>query len=150
MAQDRSQPRPDPGVTGLARGAAPHAQPTGADPPPVASDGIGDPARVPIGSPDAAQPRMAFSPWQLVGALLIAAASDLIGGGIDATVAGVPATIPIDILTALALWAMLGRPVLLLVALIAEALPGIGVLPLWTAVVVAIAMTGGIPSRIAR
>lgn len=95
-------------------------------------------------------PRAAFSAWQLVGALLIAGASDLIGGGIDATVAGVPATIPLDILTALALWAMLGRPVILLVALIAEALPGVGVLPLWTAVVIAIAVTGGIPGRALR
>jgi hypothetical protein len=94
--------------------------------------------------------RLTFLPWQLAGALLIAGASDLIGGGIDATLAGVPATIPIDILTALALWAILGRPVLLLVALIAEALPGVGVLPLWTAVVIAIAMTGGIPGRVPR
>ena len=95
-------------------------------------------------------PRLAFSAWQLVGALLIAGASDLIGGGIDATVAGVPATIPLDILTALALWAILGRPVILLVALIAEALPGVGVLPLWTAVVIAIAVTGRIPGRALR
>lgn len=94
--------------------------------------------------------RMAFSAWQLVGAILVAGASDLIGGSVDATVAGVPATIPLDIITALALWAILGRPVILLVALIAEALPGVGVLPLWSAVVVAIAVTGGIPGRVAR
>ncbi len=114
-----------------------------------------DPVRDPKHEPAHEQmqepvPRAAFSAWQLVGALLIAGASDLIGGGIDATVAGVPATIPLDILTALALWAMLGRPVILLVALIAEALPGVGVLPLWTAVVIAIAVTGGIPGRALR
>ena len=52
--------------------------------------------------------------------------------------------------SALALWAILGRPVILLVALIAEALPGVGVLPLWTAVVIAIAVTGRIPGRALR
>lgn len=98
----------------------------------------------------ASTPRPAFAVWQLVGALLIAGASDLVGGALDSTIAGVPATIPLDIITALALWAMLGRPVLLLVALIAEALPGVGVLPLWTAVVVAIAVTGSIPGRLPR
>jgi hypothetical protein len=92
----------------------------------------------------------AYSPWQLVGALLIAGASDIICGAIDATGAGSVATIPLDIITALALWAVLGRPVILLVALVAEALPGVGVLPLWSAVVIAIAMTGGIPGRAVR
>lgn len=91
-----------------------------------------------------------FSPWQLVGALLIAAASDIICGAIDATGAGFVATIPLDIITAMALWAVLGRPMLLLVALVAEALPGVGMLPLWSAVVIAIAMTGGIPGRSVR
>lgn len=110
-------------------------------------DRIPEPAQEPLQEP---APSLAFSAWRLVGALLIAGASDLIGGGIDATVAGVPATIPLDILTALALWAILGRPVILLVALIAEALPGVGVLPLWTAVVIAIAVTGGIPGRALR
>lgn len=92
----------------------------------------------------------AFSAWQLVGALLVAGASDVVCGLIDATGAGAAATVPLDILTALALWAILGRPVLLIVALVAEALPGVGVLPLWSAVVVAIAMTGGIPGRTPR
>lgn len=109
------------------------------------------PNDAPTASPVESGPgRLAFSTWQLVGALLVAGASDLVGGSLDATVAGVPATVPLDILTALALWAMLGRPVLLLVALIAEALPGFGVLPLWTAVVVAIAVTGSIPGRASR
>jgi hypothetical protein len=98
----------------------------------------------------AGQSRLAFSAWQLAGALLVAGASDVVGGLVDATIAGVPATIPLDILTALALWAILGRPVLLLVALVAEALPGVGVLPVWSAVVIAIAMTGGIPGRMPR
>ncbi len=101
----------------------------------------------PAAAPQVPQP---FSAWQLAGALLIAGAADVVGGLVDATVAGVPATIPLDMLTALALWAILGRPVILLVALIAEALPGVGVLPLWSAVVIAIAMTGGIPGRMPR
>lgn len=101
------------------------------------------PERVP---PDP-QP-VSFSPWQLAGALLIAAAADIAGGMIDATIAGVPATIPLDVLTALALWTVLGRPVILLVALVAEALPGVGVLPVWTAVVIAIALTGRVPGRL--
>jgi hypothetical protein len=101
----------------------------------------------PAMGPQVPQP---FSAWQLAGALLIAGASDVVGGLVDATIAGVPATIPLDMLTALALWAMLGRPVILLVALIAEALPGVGMLPLWSAVVIAIAMTGGIPGRMPR
>lgn len=88
-----------------------------------------------------------MAPWRIVLALVIAAAADLVSGSIDATFAGVPATIPLDILTALALWAALGRPVVLLVALIAEALPGVGVLPLWTAVVIGIALTGTVPGR---
>lgn len=91
-----------------------------------------------------------FSPWQLVGALLIAGASDIICGAIDATGAGSVATIPLDIITAMALWAVLGRPMILLFALVAEALPLVGVLPLWSAVVIAIAITGGIPGRAAR
>lgn len=109
---------------------------------------------IPAGAPDAvpvADPAplsAGFSPWRIAGALLVAAASDIAGGAIDATIAGVPATIPLDMLTALVLWAVLGRPVLLLVALIAEALPGIGVLPVWTAVVIAIALTGRIPGRL--
>ena len=103
----------------------------------------------PTGAAPPSDPKLAsFSPWQLAGALLIAAASDVAGGLIDATVAGVPATIPLDIVTALALWAVLGRPALLLVALVAEALPGVGVLPVWTAVVIAIAITGRVPGRI--
>lgn len=107
------------------------------------------PDRAPAGlAPRENQPAAAFSPWQLAGALLVAAASDVAGGLVDSTVAGVPATIPLDIITALALWAVLGRPVLLLVALVAEALPGVGVLPVWTAVVIAIALTGRIPGRI--
>jgi hypothetical protein len=101
----------------------------------------------PAAAPQVPQP---FSAWQLAGALLIAGAADVVSGLLDATIAGVPATIPLDMLTALALWAILGRPVILLVALIAEALPGVGVLPLWSAVVIAIAMTGGIPGRMPR
>ena len=154
MMQDSSPSQGDAAPAAIVRGNGAASQGPGtalpSDPAPAnagehAAHGNGTTA--PVG---AAPARLAFSAWQLVGALLIAGASDLIGGSIDATVAGVPATIPLDILTALALWAILGRPVLLLVALIAEALPGVGVLPLWTAVVIAIAMTGGIPGRIPR
>ena len=147
MAQDSDRSHPDPASQALARHGMP--QRAAADPPSIPSAAAD---RAPDGTPaPTAEPtRAAFATWQLVGALLIAGASDLVGGSIDSTLAGVPATIPLDILTALALWAMLGRPALLLVALIAEALPIAGVLPLWTAVVIAIVMTGGIPGRTSR
>lgn len=150
MAQDSQHNPPDPPPNGMARIRSDTAPDARIDHPTPAAD------RPQLPASSAAQPlepgaaRLSFSTWQLVGALLIAGASDLVGGSLDATFAGVPATIPLDILTALALWTILGRPVLLLVALIAEALPGIGVLPLWTAVVIAIAVTGRIPGRVTR
>lgn len=119
-------------------------------PAPGAIEPVQDPPKAIRADPAGRQAPQPFSAWQLAGALLIAGASDVAGGLVDATVAGVPATIPLDMLTALALWAILGRPVILLVALVAEALPGVGVLPLWSAVVIAIAMTGGIPGRMPR
>lgn len=150
MDSHSNQRNPDAGAPGMVRIGSAGGPARGPGPAPTVPPGTaGQDGGQPSGSTPVPN-RLTFSPWQLAGALLIAAASDLIGGGIDATVAGVPATIPIDILTALALWAILGRPVLLLVALIAEALPGVGVLPLWTAVVIAIAMTGGIPGRVQR
>ena len=147
MTQDSNRSPPEPSRHALMRHGPPQ-RPAG-DPP---EDPTAPSQAAPTGAPEPpAQPtRAAFATWQVVGALLIAGASDLIGGSLDSTIAGVPATIPLDILTALALWAMLGRPALLLVALIAEALPITGVLPLWTAVVIAIAMTGGIPGRTSR
>lgn len=150
MALKRDPSRPDAPCTAMARGrsdASAHASPDSSDPPASGND-ASEPS-VPPAAADAS-PRPSYPAWRVVCALLLAAASDLIGGGIDSTIAGVPATIPLDIATALALWATLGRPALLLVALVAEALPGVGVLPLWTAVVIAIAMTGGVPGRAAR
>lgn len=150
MAEERQSSPPDPQTDGIVRGRDQMPPDARADRSPLPDDPAQAPAARPLPPAEQGAARLSFSAWRLAGALLIAGASDLIGGSLDATFAGVPATIPLDILTALSLWAILGRPVILLVALIAEALPGIGVLPLWTAVVVAIAVTGRIPGRVAR
>lgn len=155
MPQDSSPSPNDPSGVGIVRTSTDRSgladtAPHDAARAPAGGESQDPPAAVRVDPSNTAPPRPAFSAWQLAGALLIAGASDVVGGLVDATIAGVPATIPLDMLTALALWAILGRPVLLLVALIAEALPGVGMLPLWSAVVIAIAMTGGIPGRMPR
>jgi hypothetical protein len=53
-----------------------------------------------------------------------------------------PVVWAVDLLTAVALFAVLGRQWMLLPGLVMEAIPGVGVLPIWTLVVVAIGVWG--------
>lgn len=62
-------------------------------------------------------------------ALVVALASDLIGMPLELAP---PLSIGLDVVTALVLWAILGRGWLLLVALVLEAIPGLGLVPFWT------------------
>jgi hypothetical protein len=55
--------------------------------------------------------------------------------------------IVIDAVTALLLWLVLGRPKILLPIFVAEAIPGVGVVPLWTLVAGGLAFFGRIPGR---
>ena len=58
-----------------------------------------------------------------------------------------PVVIVIDVVTAAALYLVLGRPKLLLPVFVAEAIPGVSVVPLWTLVAVGLAFFGRIPGR---
>ena len=80
-----------------------------------------------------------FSKKQLVLAFGIAGISDVIGAF---TTPLPPITWVVDFLTALLLFLVLGRQWLLLPGLALEAIPGLGVLPLWLLVVGAIAALG--------
>ena len=93
------------------------------------------PARKAAQSADAAR----FSKRQLVLAFTVAGVSD----GISVfTALTPPIAWSLDLLTALLLFAILGRQWLLLPGLILEAVPGLGVVPFWVLVVAAIAAWG--------
>jgi hypothetical protein len=80
-----------------------------------------------------------FSTKRLVLAFAIAGISDAIG----AFATPVPPIVwVVDVMTALLLFLVLGRQWLLLPGLALEAIPGLGVLPLWLLVVGAIAVLG--------
>ncbi len=80
-----------------------------------------------------------FSKKQLVLAFAIAAVSDSIG----AFATPLPPIVwVVDLATALVLFMVLGRQWLLLPGLALEAIPGLGVFPLWLIVVGAIAVLG--------
>jgi hypothetical protein len=83
--------------------------------------------------------RLKFSKKRLVVAFVIAAMSDIIGA--FATLAP-PIGWAVDIVTALLLFMVLGWQWLLLPGLALEAIPGVGVVPLWLLVVGAIAVLG--------
>ena len=82
---------------------------------------------------------MKFSKKRLAMAFAIAGISDAIG----AFAAPLPPIVwVVDLVTALLLFLVLGRQWLLLPGLALEAIPGLGVLPLWLLVVAAIAVLG--------
>jgi hypothetical protein len=83
--------------------------------------------------------RLKFSKKRLAIAFIIAGLSDVIGA--FATLAP-PIGWAVDIGTALLLFMVLGRQWLLLPGLALEAVPGVGVVPLWLLVVGAIAVLG--------
>lgn len=78
----------------------------------------------------------------------IALASDAFSFATSAWIVLEPVVLAIDLATAVLIWLALGRPVLLLAVFVAEAIPGIGVFPLWTAAVGALAVAGRIPTRV--
>ncbi len=84
-------------------------------------------------------------PWsRRLAALAIAVASD----ALNAVFTWLPpVAIGIDMVTAVALWLVLGRPMILLPALLAEAIPGVGIIPLWTIVAGGLAFFGRMPGR---
>lgn len=71
----------------------------------------------------------------IAAALLVATASDI--GSFAATFAP-PVQLAIDFATAVALFLILGRRWAILPGLVAEAIPGLGVFPVWILVVVSI------------
>lgn len=85
--------------------------------------------------------------WMRLGlALAIALSSDAFSFFTSAWVITEPVVIAVDVATAMLLWWALGRPALLFVVFVAEAIPGIGMIPLWTMVVGALAVTGRLPA----
>ena len=97
------------------------------------------PGKQPIGAGTPNPRILKFSRKQLLLAFAIAATSDSIG----AFATPLPPIVwVVDLVTALLLFVVLGRQWLLLPGLAQEAIPGLGVLPLWLLVVGAIAVLG--------
>ncbi|MBM4100671.1 MAG: hypothetical protein FJ256_00190 [Phycisphaerae bacterium] len=96
----------------------------------------------------AAPPSWQRPSWlRIVLALGIAIASDVFSFLTSSLIITFPAVFAVDALTATLLWLALGRPLLILPILAAEAIPGVGTLPLWTLAVVLISIFGRIPGR---
>jgi hypothetical protein len=82
-----------------------------------------------------AGPTPARSPARYVGAIVVAAASDVLSAGFAFIP---PAELAIDLVTALAIWQLMGWRRAMLIPLIAEAIPGVAVFPSWFLVVLAL------------
>ncbi len=83
--------------------------------------------------------------WKRLGiALAVAAVSDALGFWADLFP---PLQWAVDLATAIALFIILGRRWALLPALVAEAVPGLGVFPFWTLVVVSILLYDDVKGR---
>jgi hypothetical protein len=74
---------------------------------------------------------MPYSWPQRIAAIAIAIVSDIVNAIFTWAP---PIVIGIDVVTAVLLWVVLGRPMVLLPVFIAEALPGVGIVPFWTLV----------------
>ncbi|GDY05307.1 hypothetical protein LBMAG51_00940 [Phycisphaerae bacterium] len=86
--------------------------------------------------------------WVRIGlAMAIALVSDGLSFFLSPTVIAEPLVIGIDLVTGVLIWLALGRPILLFAVFLAEAIPGVGMIPLWTMVVAILATTGRLPSR---
>jgi hypothetical protein len=82
---------------------------------------------------------------RLIAAFVVAAVSDILSAAFEFVP---PLQWALDIVTAAALFFILGRQWVILPALIAEAIPGLGVFPFWLLVVGSIALWGTVkPSR---
>jgi hypothetical protein len=79
-----------------------------------------------------------------IAALCIALVSDIVNAILTWAP---PVVIGIDLVTAVLLWMVLGRPMVLLPIFIAEAIPGVSVVPLWTLVACGLVFFGKIPGR---
>ncbi|MDA1261953.1 MAG: hypothetical protein O3B75_03545 [Planctomycetota bacterium] len=99
--------------------------------------------------PESAPSNVWKSPsWVRIGlALAIALVSDGFSFFLSPTVVAQPLVIGIDLVTAILIWLALGRPILLFAVFLAEAIPGVGMIPLWTMVVAVLATTGRFPGR---
>ena len=80
-------------------------------------------------------------------ALAVALLSDGLSFVLSATIIAEPLIIGIDLVTGILIWWVLGRPMLLFAVFVAEAIPGIGMIPLWTLVVAILITTGRLPSK---
>ncbi len=81
---------------------------------------------------------------QRIAAIAIAIVSDIVNAIFTWAP---PIVIGIDVVTAVLLWLVLGRPMVLLPVFIAEALPGVSIVPFWTLVAGGLAFFGRIPGR---
>ena len=99
--------------------------------------------------PDSAPSNIWKSPsWVRIGlAMAIALVSDGLSFFLSPTVIAEPLVIGIDLVTGVLIWFALGRPMLLFAVFLAEAIPGVGMIPLWTMVVALLATTGRLPGR---
>ena len=79
-----------------------------------------------------------------IAAIAIAVVSDIVNA---IFIWAPPVVIGIDVVTAILRWVGLGRPKVLLPVFVAEAIPGVGLVPLWTLVAGGLAFFGRIPGR---
>lgn len=102
--------------------------------------------------PDQTPPESWKSPsWLRIAiACAIAVASDTFSFFTSALLPTAPLVIGVDVATAVLIWWALGRPVLMFMVFLAEAIPGVGMVPLWTIVVAVLAFTGRLPAAMAR
>lgn len=114
----------------------------GAGEPPV----VVPPTPVAAGA-DSARPRswLRFSV-----AMLVACAADALSF-LEVFPPGYVAVVAIDLVVAMVLWALLGRGLVLLAALVFEAVPGLGLFPFWTlAVLSSEALNAAMETRIRK
>jgi hypothetical protein len=95
----------------------------------------------PLGAPRQEEGSAGVSRTRFALAFLVAAASDLVSSG---TVVAPPVQWAVDLVTACILFVILGWRWALLPGLVAEAIPGVAVFPVWTMVVAAVALWGRI------
>jgi hypothetical protein len=95
----------------------------------------------PLGAPRKAAGSAGVSRTRCALAFLVAAASDVVSYG---TVFAPPVQWAVDLVTACILFVILGWQWALLPGLVAEAIPGVAVFPVWTMVVAAVALWGRI------
>jgi hypothetical protein len=125
---------------------------------PIRSDDPADPVRTgeatgPVATgPVVMQPGEAGLPSQakrpsrtlLAAALAVAAVSDVISFGVDLIL---PVQWALDVVTAFLIFLILGRRWAILPGLIAEAIPGLGIFPVWVLVVISIIFYDDIKKR---